>query len=96
MTMKNFTVRDIKGLFSDWNFDGYVIDGKELTSRQSQELILADIEKLKPVTIYQDGSVSGRDGGYGVDIATDSHGYTDSEFDALKRAYGYTEQAISE
>jgi hypothetical protein len=26
MVMKNFTVRDIKGLFSDWNFDGYGVD----------------------------------------------------------------------
>jgi hypothetical protein len=55
MVMKNFTVRDIKGLFSDWNFDGY-----------------------------------------GVDIATESQGYTDNEFAELKRLYGYTEQAISE
>jgi hypothetical protein len=27
MVMKNFIVKDIKGLFSDWNFDGYAIDG---------------------------------------------------------------------
>jgi hypothetical protein len=59
MVMKNFIVKDIKGLFSDWNFDGYAIDGKELTSRDDQALILADIEKLKSVTIYQDGTVSG-------------------------------------
>jgi hypothetical protein len=96
MVMKNFIVKDIKGLFSDWNFDGYAIDGKELTSRDDQALILADIEKLKSVTIYQDGTVSGVDDGHSVDIVTDAQGYTDNEFDALKRAYGYREQSISE
>jgi hypothetical protein len=96
MVMKNFIVKDIKGLFSDWNFDGYAIDGKELTSRDDQALIIADIEELRPVTIYQDGTVNGLDGGHSVDIATESQGYTDNEFDALKRAYGYREQSISE
>jgi hypothetical protein len=96
MVVKNFTVRDIKGLFSDWNFDGYAIDGKELTSRDDQALILADIEKLKSVTIYQDGTVSGVDDGHSVDIVTDAQGFTDSEFDALWRSYGYAELTIDE
>jgi hypothetical protein len=48
------------------------------------------------VTIYQDGTVSGVDDGHSVDIVTDAQGYTDNEFDALKRAYGYREQSISE
>jgi hypothetical protein len=96
MVMKNFTVRDIKGLFSDWNFDGYAIDGKELTSRDDQALILADMEELRPVTIYQDGTVNGLDDGHSVDIVTDAQGFTDNEFDALWRLYGYTDNAIDE
>lgn len=93
--MRNFIVRDIQ-LFVDWNFDGYVINGKELTSRDDQALILADIEKLKPVTISQDGTVTGVDGSRSVDIATDALRYTGSEFDELWSQYGYPEQAVCE
>jgi len=93
--MKNFIVRDIKGLFSDWNFDGYVVNGKELTSRYHQEAILDDISKLKPVTIYQDGTVNGVDGGRSIDIVTDSQGFTDFDFQLAWVVYGDTSQAIS-
>ena len=87
--MRNFIVRDIQGLFSDWNFDGYVINGKEMNSRDNQDVILADIENLKPVTIYQNGTVSGVNGSHGVDIATDAQRFTDSGFDALWCEFGY-------
>lgn len=79
--MKQFIVRDTKGLFSDWNFDGYAINGEELNSRYAQARILADIANLKPVTIYQNGTVNGVDGGHSVDIATDAQRFTDSEFE---------------
>ena len=88
MVMRNYPLPN--------GFDGYVINGKELTSRYHQEAILDDISKLKPVTIYQDGTVNGVDGGRSIDIVTDSQGFTDNDFNKLWLGYGDPEQSISE
>lgn len=94
--MKNFAVRDIQGLFGDWNFDGYTIKGKQLTSKNDQAIILADIEKLKPVMIYQDGSVRGTKDNHSVIVVNESQELTDDDFCELWELFGYPEQPISE
>ena len=92
--MRNFIVRDLN-IFDDWDFSTNVgSDGK--TYEESDLNWVEDFENYRPITIFQDGTVYGRNQDRSVDIAIDAAPYSDEEFRALWKEYGYPDIPIEE